>query len=116
MIIVCSYCGPPKVLGYKCPRCGGKSKYIRSTGQRDWFGCTDCGLPHIAEEGGTSHGICPEHRKELSLDALDDPTQQASISNDVSPCPDCDKKNLDCQTCKGWGWIWKEQLGKVEGK
>ena len=65
MKIICPYCDPPKVLGYKCHVCGGGLKDINLPRWAKWGWCSGCRTERKYLEGGSTHSICPVHEKEL---------------------------------------------------
>ena len=61
VIIICSYCKPPKVLGWKCHKC---DEPLRPLPMMISGVCDKCSRVYPLKEGGTTHGICLEHEKQ----------------------------------------------------
>lgn len=66
MKVQCSWCG--KVIGYKCPRC----RFIHPPDKPVTY-CEEC-AEVIDPEAMITHGICPECKKELKDEGLNDVT------------------------------------------
>jgi phage FluMu protein Com len=56
MTRICSYCD--KVMGWKCEKCNTELTDLSEVFLNAW--CPRCASWRKKDEGGTTHGICPE--------------------------------------------------------